>query len=257
MSIYFPLQSKYYKAAYDGVEGLTKWREMLKAYQDAGAAIPTGERPQFTNPDHAATVQWTGSTLIVEGELASGTAANVVSVGLYYGVVEAGSLYLIGDRVGSIEGNKATGNWATTVLIVSQDTAQSYAYLSEVPEQGAIQASIPFSYYAQGSASGEPVLLTMIIDGTSGTILQSNFYLITAGGLGELYPQPGATIRPVVMQISAGKAQWVELTTVFDPTQQMNFALQLLPAGTEAYVELDVIDYGGNFDYVAWQQVLN
>lgn len=258
ISIYFPATASLYNLAYDQLAGVDKWRDMLKSFQGAGATIQTGEKPQFTNANHVGEVQSSGNDVIISGSLAEGTSANVVKLQLFYGVVDGDFLYALGDRPGALNGSQALGSWGANALVISQGSSSSYAYLGEAVSGTNIQAGIPFSYVETGSQAGLPVLLSMTIDSSTGSILQYTFYLVTEGGVGQLYPQPGSAIYPILMQIDqSGQSQWVPTEVAFDPTIPLSFNMQTIEAGTNVYLELDAYDYGGNADYVYWQGALN
>lgn len=253
LSIYFPPQRKYYDPGYDALAEVASWRAFLQGYYDmgeSGSFIP----PTFTNVDGLADAELLDEGVAIYGDLAPDGAANVAEATVGYGVSDeiAGLVYLLGDEPANYTATFVDGFWDYTALTMTQDASFSYLYTSiEVTDTGDISLTIPFAYQSPGAPELDYALLVYIL-APDFSVLQETYYLVTAAGPGELTPEPGSTLTPLVLVLDLdGNLEWDFATDgSFDPTAGFDLAFTELPAGVIAYVELMVADFAGNADYV-------
>jgi hypothetical protein len=255
LAIYFPPQAAYFNRDYNVLDEMGPWRDFLDTYYKAGQSVPTGQVPTFQNPDHIADTDYSNGVLTVGGLLVQGTSQYVAGATAITGVVDAESqqVYVIGDSPAEVRGDGwVLGYWNGGVLAADQGQASAYCYLSVSVEGDYVNYAIPFAYFAPGSLDAAYVMLYMVASASSGQLIQQTWYLVTDAGVGELYPQPGAQIMPIVQVVdSQGNSQWTFTSDfAFDPNQGLSFTTEVLPQGTSIYVEVDVFDFGGNGDYV-------
>ena len=256
LSIYFP-PAAHYTQGYDQLPDIAPWRDFLKDLFHAGQNLPAGQVPTFTNAGHVAQVAWAADGLTIAGQLATGTVQNVASAQLTYGVVDpgSGSVVVTGDSTAAVDASGLVGGtWNAAVLMMQQGAMSSYCYLSaNEAEGGYVELVIPIAYAAPGWSGDQMVLLEYVLD-PAGNLVQETYYLVTEGGLGELYPAAGATMKPLVLLVASdGSSEWSYVDdNAFDPFGQIDFDWESLPDGTTVYVEVDVVDFGGHSDYVYW-----
>jgi hypothetical protein len=253
LSIYFPPQRKYYDDGYDRLAEIGHWRGFLQGYYDmgeSGSFVP----PRFSNQDGLADAELFDDGIVIYGDLAAAGAANVAEATVGYGVVDDidGVVYLLGDEPASYTDTFVDGFWDYTALTMTQGASASYLYTSfKLTETGDISLTIPFTYQAPGGFAPDYALLVYILT-PNFTVLQETYYLITAAGPGELTPQPGASLDPLVLIIDqAGDLVWDYASDDrFDPTLGFDLVFETLPAGISAYTELVIADFADNSDYV-------
>jgi|GEM_PF-267011 len=254
LSIYLPLQAGYYAADYDDLDEVAPWRSFLGAFYRAGQGIPDGLRPDFTNPNDVAVAQLTAEGFQLSGTLAAGTGAYVTSAVIDYGVVdtEGQSVVLLGQAPAQVAGDAVGASWDLGVLTLSQDGATAFAYLGLEAEGAYLNASIPFAYTAPGAAEARLALLYYVLEAATGTVVQATYYVVSDGGYGELFPEVGSTLAPVVPIVGTdGQATWAPTSEVaFDPLREIASELAPLPDGTTVYASLTAADFGGNGDTV-------
>jgi hypothetical protein len=254
LSIYLPSNPGYYNPAYDSVAGIDGWRDALTDVFAALGQDTSG--PVFTNPDKLADLAVDGSSLVVTGQLDTSTTADLASVSLMYGVADAanGVEYILGSNPAQLsDSGLVTGTWNTSVLTLTQGAATQYGYLALEADEasGTILASIPLAYAAPGAADLAEVIWLIAMDPTTGNALQSTYYLLSQAGPGELTPEPGSALYPLILQVDANGEQWVVSTQDgFDATQEISLDLQALNPGAVVTIYLLAQDYAGNTDFV-------
>lgn len=255
LSIYFPSNPAYYRAGYDGLEEPAAWRSFLKSYFQV-AQGGGGGAPAFTNADHVAEAGVDAGTLTVRGTLAAGSASSIASATLRYGLYDqqGGYVYVTGDTPAGYDERFVTGQWDLSVLRIAQGNVAGFVYLSVAVEQGNyLSASLPFAYLRPGSQQPETVLLRYVFD-PQGNVVQASYYLITEAGPGELTPEPGSTMYPLIFAASVNDpndAGWGYGTDQpLDATRQFDITPQALGAGASIYVELNAANISGAGDYV-------
>jgi hypothetical protein len=253
LSLYYPPQASFYKADYDQVESVDAWREFIKAYNQAGQQA--GNAPMFTNADHAADVWFDGESIIVSGTLAAGAAENVAAASLTFGLYDAQSqtAVALGNQPAEVfEDGTVSAEWDGTFLVISQGSMNAVGFYTVEITDNRLATMIPFGYVAPNSMTVEYVLLTYVYEFETGNE-QTTYYLITEGGPGELLPEPGSQLYPLVVQADASGASWVtSAEQPFDGGAPIDLSLQPVPSGTMVFLQLDVQNFGGQGDYVAF-----
>lgn len=252
LSIYYPPQAEYYRADYDHVEGVDAWRGFIKGYNTAGQSA--GEAPAFTNADHAADVALDGSDVVVSGQLAEGAEQDVAEATLTFGIYDqdSQSAILLGQQPADVVGTSVEARWDGSFLKISQNGVDAVGFYTVDISENRLSTSIPFGYIAPGSMNMDYVLLTYTLNLETGEE-QTTYYLITDGGPGELLPEAGSELYPLVLVANAQGASWqTSVTSPFDGGAAIDLALQPVPSGTTVFLELDVQNFGGQSDYVAF-----
>ena len=256
LSIYFPPQRDYYDPRYGDLAEVKDWRGFLQGYYgmgESGSFVP----PTFTNPDGLADVEIFDDGIALYGDLAAEGAANLTEATIGYGVVddEEGVVYLLGDEPAGYTSALVDGFWDYTVLTIKQDASVSYLYTSiDITPTGDMSLSIPFAYQAPDALEPDYLLLEYLVS-PDGFVLEETYYLISDAGPGELTPEPGAIMDPLVVIIDQnGELVWgFASDDSFDPTLDFELAFEEVPIGVTAYVELLISDFAGNEDYVYFE----
>jgi hypothetical protein len=251
LSIYLPSKPAYYKPDYDKVQGVEAWRDALKAV--LGGLQQDTSGPVFTNADKLAecAVQ-DGGTLAVAGTLDPASATDIGNAYLLYGVYDSASEseFMLGSIQASVMENEGVlgivGYWQQTALVLTQGGLSSWGYLSlEMGEEGAtVYASIPFLYSPPGEAQQLYVSWVIGFEAASGEAQSSTLYAVSEAGFGELSPEAGSLLQPLLLQFTDQGPQWV---------QEIDLALAAVPPeGTDLSLSIYLIaeDYAGNYDYV-------
>jgi hypothetical protein len=216
--------------------------------------------PTFTNPDRLADIELFDDGLAIYGDLSAEGAANLAEATIGYGIVddEEGVVYLLGDEPASYTSTLVDGFWDYTVLTIEQGASFSYLYTSiDITPTGELSLSIPFAYQAPDALEPDYLLLEYIV-APDGVVLEETYYLISDAGPGELTPEPGAIMDPLVMIIDQdGEIVWgFASEDRFDPTLDFDLAFEEVGIGVTAYVELLISDFAGNEDYVYFEGTL-
>ncbi len=249
LSIYFPPMQSVYNGDYDQVDDVDGWRAFLKAYFQAGSS---GTRPTFTNPNHAGVLTAASGSLFIRGQLAPGGADNLAKITATYGLVSEGTVILLGDNPGEVDGSgTVTGSWDITVMGVKQGTKEDYAYLSASrTADGGLLLMVPFGYRYGGV---EQIVFLMLLLDSSGNERSRTFYAQVGEAWGEFTPAAGSTVSTLLQVMgSGGSLQWAyAMETALDPRQDLDFLFYSLNPGTQVYLNLTVQDIAGNGDYVS------
>lgn len=259
LSIYFPPQQAYYDNAYAGVASAQLWNDMLMGYFGI-AESGSFASPTFTNPNRLADYEFYPDGLVITGTLAAEGASNLSRATLSYGMVDQNSneVYLFGDESAGYDNQFVDGFWDYTALVMEQGPELAYLYMSlEWTAMGDIRLAIPFEYQPPGGAPPEYVLLVYILDG-DWNLLQETYYLITDSGPGELNPQVGSTLYPIVRIIDVnGNFVWgYSSQGGFDPFIGFSLSFEPLPTDTTIYAELSISDLAGSEDFVYFEGLL-
>lgn len=262
LSIYFPPAEKYYDTRYDTLPEVATWRTFLKAYYQAAGSLQT--HPHFTDANHIATVQSSGSELLVSGHLAAGTAASVTEATLSFGIQDTGLVILLGDQpadVNTTNGVVSTA-WDTMILSLKQGTKTDFGYFSLTAAGGGFASvAVPLEYQETPSADADYVELVLVLDSQGNEVSRTFYKRTDSGAWSELVPVSGSIAQPLVYVVpETGTPGW-SLTgtdTTFDPTQAIELSLAPLPSGQNitAFMELDVRDFSDESDYVFATQLL-
>jgi hypothetical protein len=259
LSIYFPPQPDFYNAAYDAVPEIDGWRDFLLAYHQL--AERTTDAPGFVNANGEADVSWVGDELVVQGQLAAGDVENVADAYLMYSMIDenAGLMYVLGDTVATVyDDGTVEGSWDTTALVISQGSEAAYGYVSvELAGDEYVSATVPFEYVAPGAVESEMCLLTYVFD-LSGNVVQATFYVLSDAGPGEMNPEDGSELYPLLLVVDGGGNMSYERSGgPFDPMDEsLALSTELLPDGTLIEVDLVVEDFAGNAGAVYYADYL-
>lgn len=262
LSIYFPPEGALYNEQYAAVAEETGWADFLGAYYQAGTEIPPDELPDFVTND--ATVQFADGGLYISGQFGAGAEANIADTYIQYGILNSdGSISLFGDEpaeVSSDGSGVASGFYDLTYLTISDGVDTSSAYLSYSLDEAAGTATVdvPITYYPPDGSGASPVndaLLSLGLNPSTGSIVSELYYAYNpdSGTYGELATEPEGLIVPLVQNLYPdGSTEWVPTSEVglYADLPNLVYALEPLASGTQLYIELWVVDFGGNADYV-------
>lgn len=250
LSVYFPPKLANYRADYDDLKEMASWRTFLKAYFGDGTQ---GVTPTFINPGRVAEVFINGGTLNVAGNLAAGANAAIATADLHYGFrLNTGEVALLGDQPASFDATTVTGQWDLSVLTLQQGATTGYAYLSlQASGSSNVAAVIPFAYSAPGAASEAYCIRQLVFD-SNNTLVQDTYYLITDAGVGELTPQSGSTVKPLLQIMDAqGNVNWAYGGDPMNPAAEISMSFSTVNPGTQVYGELRIANAGGQGDLVS------
>jgi len=253
LAIYLPSRQEYYEAEYDSVPGIDAWRSAVKNVLSELKTDATG--PLFLNADHLADFWYEGDTVVVSGKLDQNTTSDLGQTYLLYGVADADSQveYFLGSSQAGVNAlSVVTGYWDVSALTLSQGSLVSYGFLSlEMDAGGYVLASIPLLYESPFSDEPGYVIWMIAIDPDTGDVELNTYYLVTDAGLGELYPETGTYLYPLLVQVDAEGQQWVVSSEEgYDAAKDIALEMAPLGVGTTVSLYLFAEDYAGNADYV-------
>lgn len=252
MSIYFPPTVEYFNSDYRDLPNLGGWMDFLTAYYAEGADI--ADEPEIDD----ANITFGDDGVTISGTFDITTGNNLSSAYIRYGIVESdGSITFLGEQDATLfeEGTgSAGGTYDLTYLELTDGIDTVYGYLSLFGNTGddeVVSAEIPLLYYApDGSETGD-LVLSMTLDPSTGDILNLTYYVYDpdAGTYGEFTPEPGWIIKPIVLNVlEDGTEQWVVTsdTGLFADPAGLRYDLVSLPSELSLFLELIVVDFGGN-----------
>jgi hypothetical protein len=261
LSIYFPPQQTWFSTDYNAVEASAGWAGFLDAYYTGGASIPAEEQPQFEGDE--AEVFFDEDGLNVTGTFDLAAQGNITSAEIEYGLVDPdGTITFIGTEPATVfddDSGLVTGIFDLTVLTISdgQDTAYAYLDLTTDEDAGLVTIDVPLAYYPPDGAtdSYDFVLLSLVLD-AEGNLVSEIYYLYNeqTDTFGELTADPDGVIVPLVWQVNPdGTGEWVPTSDVglYADLPNLTYDLETLESTTQLYVELRVMDFGGNQDFVS------
>ena len=264
LSIYFPQNYGLYDKGYDNIVTPGNWQSFLSAYYQAGLAIPTTEQASFAGQNHQADVSFGSNGLTISGTFTLQSAPNLAEAYIIYGIAQPdGSIDYFGDEPATIAtdgSGLASGTFNLTQLTISDGTTTSSAYLSlfnDANNTGAFTIDVPMAYYSPGDVNGETyqdALLELSLDAT-GSVTSETYYAYdqATSTYGELTADPAGTIVPQIDHFANGADTWTatNATGLLADPANLQYNLAALPSGTQLQIELWVVDYGGNSDYVS------
>lgn len=270
LSVYFPPTSDQFDADYANVLGDTPWRTFLAAFYGEGAAIPENRKPRFvgqagSRPNRtAASVGPSNETVVISAELEAGTNANITESIVFYGLVEDdNSVTYLGERDGGAftEGDTLiSAEYDFTFLTLSDGTTTVpvFGQYTLDDNTGIATIDVPLVYFEPGKtdiADGQEVVLAVVVDTSTNEVLSRELYSVDeSGAVGQLYAQPGGRLAAESLNVADnGEQTWLaDLEDLVDAnTDQLKVAFERLPSGTEMYLELVVVDFGGNEAYAS------
>lgn len=257
LSIYFPPSEPYFDADYTALSNVGGWVDFLTAYYGKGKQI--AQQPVI---DPNATVTFGPDGLTIVGAFDAATAANLASAYIRYGTVGAdGSVTFLGEEdafLSDDDSGTAEGTFDLTHLTLSDgyDTVDAYLSLYGDYDTGIFTADVPLSYYSPDDEYGGELLLSAVVDSNTGETISSTFYVYddTTGNYGEFSPEPDWIIVPSVLNVLPdGTEEWVLTSDVglYADVDSIVYDFPALPSGTVLYIELVVVDFGGNTGRVA------
>lgn len=261
LSIYFPPKDGYYNPDYAAVAERTGWADFLTTYYDEGTQIDPGELPDFISND--AIVQFADGGLYVSGQFGAGAEDNISEAFFYYGILNGdGTIDYIGESPAQVSTDGtgvASAFYDLTALSLSDGDDSSLAYLafSQDENAGTASVSVPLDYYAPGASDPVNGLLELGLDSATGTIISETYYSYnpSSGTYGELTVEPDGLVVPLVQAYdpATGEYEWVSTNDVglYADLANLRYLVDPLPSGTQLVVELWVVDFGGNADYVS------
>ena len=261
LSIYFPPQYDYYDAGYDELESDSGWGEFLTAYYTAGDEIPAEEQAQFTADDPDAYFDEAGLNIAGYFDLAA--EDNLAEAWIRYGIVEDDdSISFIGQEPADIADDGsglASGVYDLTSLVITdgEDSVGAYFDLSADGETETATIDVPMAYYSADDIDGETyqdALLSLTIGADDDEFTEMYYaYNEETGNYGELYTEPTGLIVPEVLNVLAdGTEEWISTgdSGLYADLPSLDYDLEDLESGTTVYIQLYVVDFGGNVDSV-------
>ena len=263
LSVYFPPTAATFDADYREVVGESPWLSLLDGYYGAGDAIPADSEPEFAAPDgggDTAAIEVTPDGITISAQVNPDALGNLVRTVVSYGIVQDdGSITFLGEETQPFENDGSgtvSGTFDLTTFTMSdgEDTYTGYLWLDVDDEQGVITFDIPMAYYAPGDTEGETyqdALLSIAVDAASFDVLQETYYSYDdeSETYGELYAEPEGIIVPeVYVQAADGTGTWEPTsdTGLYADLESLTYDFVRLPAGTRLYIDIAVVDYGGN-----------
>jgi hypothetical protein len=253
LSIYFPPQVDYFDDDYRELADSAGWIDFLDTYYGRGAQIPSA--PELAD----AQLAFGADGLTITGSFDDVTAENLADSFIRYGLVESdGSVTFLGDADAEFEAGTATGTYDLGFLTLDDGEDTSIAYLSLYgdPDEGSVQAEVPLSYYSpDGEAAGD-LILSAVIDPETGETISATYYVYDESSetYGEFVPEPDWIVVPEVLNVlEDGTEEWFATSEVglYADLDSLTYEIAQLPSGTQLYVELVVVDFGGNLASVS------
>ena len=263
LSIYFPPTVEYFDADYNELGLDSGWSEFLAAYYGAGTDIPAENEAQFAEGD--AEVFFDEDGLNITASFASAAEDNLAEAFIRYGVVETDeSITFLGQEPAAIADDgsgQALGIFDLTMMTISdgEDTTGAYLDLTANDDFSVVTIDVPMGYYAPGDESGETyqdALLSLVTDGETGDVLSETYYSYNEqlGTYGALSTEPDGIIVPEQLNVlDDGTEEWFGTSDygLFADLPGLEYNFETLESGTLVYIELFVIDFGGNRDVVS------
>lgn len=256
LSIYFPPTVEYFDQDYRDLPNVGGWMDFLTAYYAQGADIT--QQPDISDAD----ITFGPDGVTITGSFDIATGNNLSEAYIRYGVVEDdGSITFLGEQDATLfdDGTgTASGTYGLTSLELSDGVDTVSAYLSLFGNTGGdvVTAEIPLAYYSpDGSTTGD-LVLSATLDPETGEILSATYfeYDQETGTYGEFTPEPDWIIVPIVLNVlDDGTEEWLLTSDVglYADTAGLSYDSVPLPSGTSLYLELVVVDFGGNYDSVS------
>jgi len=259
LSIYFPPNDGVYNPEYAAVAERTGWADFLTTYYAEGGQI--GDLPDFISND--AITEFADGGIYVSGQFGPEAEDNISEAFLYYGILNGdGTISYIGERPARVSSDgtgvaSAFYNLGYLSLSDGEDTSLAYLAYSQDENAGTASVSVPLEYYDSNDSEAVNGLLELGLDAATGSIVSETYYAYntSTGTYGELSVQPDGLIVPLVQDYdpATGQYEWVPTndTGLYAELADLEYLVDPLPAGTKLVVELWVVDFGGNADYVS------
>jgi hypothetical protein len=256
LTVHFPPYADYYIAEWYRSTGSPVWPEFLDAYYAAGAAIPEEAQPSFAPVGNQAGFYFDDFGLNVDAVFDQGAVENIVEAVLYTGVVaDDGTVTFVGEGQGLYAGNQAIGANPLNILILDdgEDQAVAYQDISYSEDYNLIILDVPLAYYPPESDDQyQDIILHLTYNATTAEFTEGFFVFDESGTIGEFEADPAGLIVPRMLEwYPDGTTDWVQTSDVglWADLPNLLYDFQDLDPGTHIYAELQVYDYGGNWDY--------
>ncbi len=262
LSIYLPPVPELADPAYLDVSSSADWADFLDAYYSAGAAIPAGEQPEFTDPANGPGVSFDDDgSITLTGTFDPAALDNITEATISYALVnDDDSITYLGEEIAEFADTgaapEAEGNYDLTVLQLSdgEDSAYAYVELDLSADLSTAFFDVPLTYYASTDPRGKDprdAQLSLVLDIESGTFSSETIYTYDerSGGYGELAPDPEGILVPDVLTVTAdGEQVWEPTTDVGLYADIANLTYEFVPldSGTTIQADLTLYDFGGN-----------
>lgn len=253
LSIYFPPTSEYFKTDYSAIGTNDSWLSFLESYYSVGEAIADDDQASFD--EDSASVSFDDEGVNIEADFGTAGSDNLAEAYVRYGAVEDdGSITYYGREDVDFDGTAAFGSWDLTTLELSdgEDTVSGYVDLSVDLDNDIVTIDVPMGYYSADDVNGETYTkaqLRLLIEG--GELGSETYYTFDpdTGMYGELSTEPEGIIAPELLNIAEdGTEEWFATSDygLYADLPSLTYDFVEVPAGTELYIELVAIDYGGN-----------
>jgi hypothetical protein len=259
LSIYFPPSAESLDPSYGELEINPAWSEFLAAYYRAGSNIPVDSVASFADGD--AEVLFDADGVTMTASFAPDAADNISAAYIRYGVLEDGVITFLGQEPADIVADgsgQVSGFYDLTTMSISdgEDSASAYLDMWSNDDFSVITIDVPLGYYPPGSETYQEALLSLVIDGESGDILSESYYGFndSLGAYGALTTESDGIIVPEqLLQFADGTEEWVATSDygLYADLPYLSYDFSALESGTVLYLELSVIDFGGNYDVVS------
>jgi hypothetical protein len=264
LSIYFPLEEAYAQASYFEDPLHFQWASFLQEYLAAGAELPEESYPKI-NPDSVEYETAPDGLFNISAFLEPGSSENVSEVTIYYGVVdpEDDELYYIGEEEGDFDWDEQEGFVSAfydfSILSISDGEDEIYAYSELWWEDDLMFVDVPLTYVPPGQLDTDDpthdIILSLGFD-EDGTVFNEVFYSVDGyGQWGEISLDPDGIISPLIQiwDEESDELYWVDSDDDFAlwaDIEILQYSYSPLPSGLEVWIELEVMDFGGNSDWV-------
>jgi len=257
LSIYFPPTADYFSDDYRALADNGGWVAFLGSYYGEGASIPAEEYPTFQTA--GATIGFDDYGLNISGIFDITSQDNLAEAYLRYGIVEAdGSITYLGKEEAYLSDDgsgEASGAFDLTTLSITDglDAADAYYEMTTDEGTGVTTFDVPMAYYDPalvGTTEYKDLLLSIVAD-ENGDVTSETYYLYNenTGTYGEFTPKPTWIIVPQVLNVlEDGTEVWYSTSEVglFADLPALVYNFPKLATGTQLYVELVLVDFGGN-----------
>lgn len=259
LSIYFPPSADYFDPSYEELGLDTGWSEFLGAYYGAGNGIPADGVAQFA--ESGADVTFDENGLTISATFDAAAAKNLSHAFIRYGVLTDGVVTFLGQEpaVVSEDGSgRAIGTYDLTTMTISdgEDTVAAYLDMTVNDDFSIFTIDVPLGYYAPGSDNYQDAQLSLVTDAVTGEILSESYYGFNdaLGAYSALAAEPDGIIVPEQLSLLAdGTDEWVATSDygLYADLPSLSYDFSVLASGTMVYIELYVVDFGGNRDVVS------
>ena len=272
LSIYFPAESSYANPNYFNLTqqtdiDFTQWSVFLERYLTAGEQIQVASYPTINQ--ESLELSESPENIQINGLLELGSYDNLAEVIMYYGVVdpEDDTLYYIGEEYGDFDAE--TGEFGVlydfSILSISDGEDEVFAYADlwweydEETNEELLFIDVPFTYVppeeAETDDPAHDVLLSLGISG-DGEIFSEIFYEVDEyGQWSEATLNPDGYLNPQVQMWDDEQEDiyWVDSsddTWLWADPELLQYQFSALPPGLQVFIEIEVLDFGGNSDWV-------